>query len=220
MARAEMHADMLSAALITFLGGQPDNPPSIREHDLAGTYSRSSDYLKSVAGFQRHETKAKALTAVLNRFPLDTKALDLGCCAGFTGLALRLNGWQNVDFADFEGLGLGFVRQFCAARGWESAIHTFVANGLMPNWPRYDLVLGFDVIEHTPNQLAFIEWLRRLGKCAAVTWPTVPWQPPLYQQIDTWIDTPAMLEVIERRFNVVEAWLEDSRQFVLFETGA
>ena len=46
MARAEMHADMLSAALITFLGGQPDNPPSIREHDLAGTYSRSSDYLK------------------------------------------------------------------------------------------------------------------------------------------------------------------------------
>jgi len=216
----DMHAAELSNALTAFLDTHPGGT-GIEERDLKATYTRSAAYLKAIAGFQHHQTKVRALNIVYNYFQPNTRALDLGCCAGFTGLALRLSGWPNVDFADFEGLGLEFVRQFCLGKGWQAEVHPYdLADGALGGVPCYELVLAFDVIEHTPNQLAFIEWLRRLGKYVAITWPTVGWVPPLYQPIDAWVDQEATMWVIERRYRVLEAWFEDNRQFMLFETGA
>lgn len=215
----DMHADALSQALTAFLNARADGT-EISERNLSSTYTKSAAYLRSIALFQQHNTKARALSAVARWFTPETPTLDLGCCAGFTGLSLRLNGWTNVNFADFEGLGLDFVRHTCMAKGWAAQVYPYeptdqAAGGMVA----HDLVLAFDVIEHTPNQLGFIEWLRRLGKYAAVTWPTVNWHPPLYQPIDCWMDQDAMMWVIERRFKVLESWFQDSRRFVLFETG-
>lgn len=179
--------------------------------DLPGTYTNSPEYLKHLISFHADGTKQEALSWLREHIHRDESLIDVGCAAGFTGLAFALLGYSRVTLHDFEGLGLGFARWFVERYALPVSV---VPYGMSVD--RHDWAVALDVIEHTGNHLGFLRWMDELGRTVAITHPTVEFTPPYAPVLDQWVDGEALVWCIERRYRILEHGFKHNRRFIVF----
>lgn len=184
-----------------------------------GLYTANRDYIGSAFTWELTGRKQHAYETIERVIPCDAKVLDLGCLLGMTGLVMLKRGFQKVDFLDFEGLALNFLRSVLT-NGWaipEQSCQVMVYGQEMPQ--AWDWVVALDVTEHIPNPLTFIRWLGFLASVGVVlTYPnTATWQPPYNPlRVDEYVDTRLLLPATETLFDVESLIsIEDGTEIVL-----
>lgn len=175
----------------------------VSDQNKEATYLNAPDYFAETMRYH-HDPWVHAFMSTAMRVTMGNdkhRLVDTGCAFGVTGLCWAMAG-EHVIFHDFAGsLGLQFIEDF--ARRCD--ITEFVE--IIPYGEpikRQDAVLSFDVTEHVPNSVGYLQYLKELGDLVLVTWPCrVPRKPPYeIEGLDQWIDDEAMIWIIERRYQM------------------
>lgn len=192
-----------------FLSDKESRPDFLSDKRL--TYTDSPEYLLYTTSFH-HDASIRALIEPLSP-PVGTTIIDVGCCSGFTGLSLAMNGYR-VAFHDFEGLGLSFIRWFSDRQELNTQVIPYGSEMT----ERYDLAIALDVMEHTGNHLGFIRWISSLAHKVIVCYPLMPFAPPYSDQIDEWVDDQVIRSVVESRYKLFDDYLSTSgdRRFLIW----
>lgn len=106
--------------------------------------------------------------------PLARRILDVGCGTG--GMLPLLSRFGHVTGTDSEPLAL----EYCRRRGFED-VH--LQDGFIAPAP-FDVVTLFDVLEHVPDHVGFLGWIRGLLKPDGHLVLTVPAFPFLWSRHD------------------------------------
>lgn len=184
--------------------------------DKMRTYTESAVYISATTAFHFNDRVAEFFAFMLDLIKPDERIIDVGCCSGFTGLLLMLNNRYNVQFHDFDGLGLSFVRSFLQSRRYSQA--SVVPYGDQPK--PSDWVVALDVLEHTGNHLGFLHYLDGLGDKFVVTYPLMTYRPPFVNVIDEWVDDVAIEHIIDQRYDMIKSYTTDGRRYMIYTRGA
>jgi len=106
--------------------------------------------------------------------PAARRILDVGCGTG--GMLPLLSRFGRVTGTDSEPLAL----DYCRRRGFEDVHSQESFTAPAP----FDVVTLFDVLEHVPDHVGFLEWTRRLLKPDGHLVLTVPAFPFLWSRHD------------------------------------
>lgn len=180
--------------------------------DKKRTYTASPDYLIYTVSFHGNRNVAAFEEAI--KPPAGSTIIDVGCCAGITGLNLAWQGYP-VTFHDFEGLGLDFIR-------WFSSRHQLNAT-VIPYGDElpicYDLLVALDVLEHTGNHLAFVHWISTLAHQVRICYPlSAGFSPPYANVLDEWVDDEIIRETVAKRYRIIRDEDPDGRRFLIWDT--
>ena len=179
--------------------------------DKRHTYIASGEYLKYLRLFHEDPAVVKFHMFLLTMIATQETVIDVGCGCGFTGWPFAVRGSQ-VSFHDFEGLGLEFIRQWSHRMNFSTQVLAYGHSGTGHDW-----ALAFDVLEHTGNHLGAIKWLRQLGEKVALCYPIqVEHQPPYAEGLDEWVDDEAIGWMLNRRYRVLESYVENGRRFLIY----
>jgi SAM-dependent methyltransferase len=121
--------------------------------DEQAFYRASEGYLYNLTAFAMSATKLPYLADLTRIVPPGSHLLDYGCGIGSDGLLLLQMGYR-VEFADFDNPSTRYLRWRLERRGLAAPVHDLDA-GTLPS--DFDLAYAFDVIEHVPDPLAFLE---------------------------------------------------------------
>lgn len=180
--------------------------------DKNRAYTASPDYLIYTTSFH-HNRNVKAFEESI-RPPVGTQIIDVGCCAGMTGLALAMRGYP-VTFHDFEGLGLQFVRWISSKRTLDTQVIPY-GDQLTR---RYDIAIALDVLEHTGNHLSFVRWISGLAGRVMICYPlSSGFEPPYVNVLDEWVDDEMIRLAVSHRYRVLHDQNPDGRRFLVWET--
>jgi SAM-dependent methyltransferase len=106
--------------------------------------------------------------------PAARRILDVGCGTG--GMLPLLSRFGRVTGTDSEPLAL----DYCRRRGFEDVHYQESFTAPAP----YDVVTLFDVLEHVPDHVGFLQWTRKLLKPDGHLVLTVPAFPFLWSRHD------------------------------------
>jgi hypothetical protein len=179
--------------------------------DKQRTYTNSPDYLIYTLSFHGNRNVAKFEQAIAP--PPKTSFIDVGCCAGTTGLNLALRGYH-VTFHDYEGLGLEFIRWFADRHKLSCQVVPYGQDISK----RFDIATAFDVLEHTGNHLSFIKWISGLARRVMICYPIMPFSPPFENVLDEWVDDEMIRHVVSSRYRLVYDDKPDGRRFLIWES--
>ena len=194
-------------------------------YDKDTTYYKSVRYLHEFSGsFHTSHFVKKYIDEILsdlNELTSKQNIIDVGCALGHTGLEFVE---QNhfVTFYDFPGIGLLFLEWLKANQEFDN-MTTKPYGSLNDKFKldkedKFDIVLAFDVMEHTGNHLGFLKWLEHLGNKVYLCFPYVDeYFPPYVPRIDEWVDTDAIIKVIKRRYKNTDFLKVDGRLFAEYE---
>lgn len=108
---------------------------------------------------------ARSRLSVLREYVAPRRLLDVGCA---TGVFLdEASGW-----ADCEGIDLSRTA-VAEARSKQLKAHVATVEHFAPQAP-YDIITGFDVIEHLLNPVSFLRAIRRLLQPSGILALTTP----------------------------------------------
>jgi SAM-dependent methyltransferase len=131
--------------------------------DEARFYRTSRGYLYNLTAFAMTGTKLPYLRELVGRLPPGSRILDYGCGIGSDGLMLLEAGFR-VEFADFDNPSTEYLRWRLERRGLEAAVHDLDAH--VPGG--FDAAYAFDVIEHVPDPVAFLEEMESRARLVEV----------------------------------------------------
>jgi 2-polyprenyl-3-methyl-5-hydroxy-6-metoxy-1,4-benzoquinol methylase len=206
--------EYLESLLRQFVAERPEVPVSTS--DKLRTYTTSPQYLAYCAQYHQSPDVAQFLLTVAGLIQPGDSLVDVGCCAGFTGLMLAGYDKYPVTFHDYGGIGLDFLR-------WVLANHDYPQTRVIPYHQPIEphkWVVACDVLEHTGNHLATLRWLSELSSYGVVLcYPTAPAFAPPYvtDRLDEWVDDEAIQWVIERRYKVITSYIEETRRYTIYE---
>lgn len=126
-------------------------------------YRTSAAYLYDLTAFAMSGTKAPYLDAVRSLVPPGARLLDVGCGTGSDGLRLLEQGYR-VEFADFDNPSTAYLRWRLADRGLVAPVHD--VEGDLP--AGFDLAYAWDVVEHVPDPMVFLEGMEARAALVAV----------------------------------------------------
>ena len=132
--------------------------------DAQALYRTSEAYLYDLTVFAMSATKLPYLRDLTQLVAPGARILDYGCGIGSDGLLLLEMGYR-VEFADFDNPSTRYLRWRLRRRGLEAAVHDLDA-GAPPSG--FDLAFAFDVIEHVPEPVAFLEAMEASARVALV----------------------------------------------------
>jgi len=192
-------------------------------HDKDTTYYKSSKYLYELSGqFHTSHFVEKYIDEIIVDLSLSKKnIIDVGCALGHTGLKF-VEREHFVTFYDFPGIGLAFLEWLKIDQGFNNMI-TKPYGSLNDKFKldkedKFDIILAFDVMEHTGNHLGFLKWLEHLGNKVYLCFPYVDeYFPPYVPRIDEWVDTDTIIKVIKRRYKNVDFLKVDGRLYAEYE---
>jgi SAM-dependent methyltransferase len=116
-------------------------------------YRTSQAYLYNLTAFAMWDTKQPYLELLAANAAPGSRLLDYGCGIGSDGLLLIEAGYE-VAFADFDNPSTQYLRWRLEHRGLQAEIYDLDSN---PPPAGFDLAYAFDVIEHVPDPIAFLE---------------------------------------------------------------
>jgi SAM-dependent methyltransferase len=119
-------------------------------------YRSSKGYLYNLTAFAMTGTKLPYLRELARHLPPGARLLDYGCGIGSDGLLLLEAGYQ-VEFADFDNPSVAFLRWRLERRGFDAPVHDLDKH--VPDG--FDAAYAFDVIEHVPDAVAFLEEMEK-----------------------------------------------------------
>ena len=131
--------------------------------DEATFYRTSSGYLYDLTVFAMSGTKTPYRKALRRFLTPGARLLDYGCGIGSDGLRFLDLGYD-VAFADFSNPSTAYLRWRLDRRGSEAAIYDVEKS--VPGG--FDAVYSFDVIEHVPDPMAFLDEMESRGRIVAV----------------------------------------------------
>ncbi|RYG01361.1 MAG: class I SAM-dependent methyltransferase [Chitinophagaceae bacterium] len=112
-------------------------------------HSNDASHVKKMIAFYRNNA--------VGFFPpdKDAKILDVGCGMGFLLLALKEAGYKNVSGIDSDASQV----RACKENGLDVSLIADTFEFLKENAGRYQVISGFDLIEHIPTefQIDFVE---------------------------------------------------------------
>lgn len=124
--------------------------------DESELYRTSEAYLYNLTAFAMSGTKLPYLEAMMRLVPPGARVLDYGCGIGSDGLMLLDAGYA-VEFADFANPSTEYLRWRLARRSWDAPVHDLDVG--VPEG--FDAAYAFDVIEHVPDAVPFLEEMER-----------------------------------------------------------
>lgn len=130
------------------------------EHEL---YRTSRAYLYDLTRFAMSQTKLPYLEAMMRLVPPGARILDYGCGIGSDGLMLLEAGYR-VEFADFANPSTEYLRWRLVRRSWDVPVHDLDAE--VPGG--FDAAYAFDVIEHVPDPVGFLEEMESRARLVVV----------------------------------------------------
>lgn len=211
---SNMHKGILAGLgeFFTVQGLQPEPPVSTAggktADELNELYTRSANYLQYTTVYHTSEPVLTFLCK-LSELEIET-VIDLGCASGYTGLVWALYG-KRVRFMDFDGLGLKFVNWFVNKHELDAEV---VPYGAEFGLPPCDLLCSFDVLEHVPNHLHFIDWASTMAGQVAMCWPLMSDIPPPYELVvDGKVYDGVVKEYLSRQYNVKQSYVAQGRSF-------
>jgi hypothetical protein len=188
----------------------PENIP------IMDLYTKSAEYLTWTTIYHLDLSTIEFIASLASLIAEDDSVIDVGACTGFAGFSVALAGRNNVTFYDFEGIGAEFIRYFIDQEELTERCK-FLPYSLKNDKQKYTWSIALDVLEHSGNQLAFLQWLANLGEKVAITYPlSVPFNPPYIQLIDDWVDDEAIVELVGKRYNILENYTTNGRRFLIF----
>ncbi|HEX7879446.1 MAG TPA: class I SAM-dependent methyltransferase [Candidatus Eisenbacteria bacterium] len=138
-----------------------------------GSGSRSGLPLRAGASSQ-HSASTADVAGERGGAPPARRILDVGCGTG--GMLPLLSRFGHVTGTDSEPLAL----DYCRRRGFEDVHLQEAFTAPAP----FDVVTLFDVLEHVPDHVGFLEWIRKLLKPDGHLVLTVPAFPFLWSRHD------------------------------------
>ena len=132
--------------------------------DEQALYRSSEAYLYNLTAFAMTGTKLPYLGDLTALVSPGARVLDYGCGIGSDGLLLLELGYR-VEFADFDNPSTRYLRWRLERRRLSAAVHDLDAGGPPPG---FDLAFAFDVIEHAPNALEFLEAMEAAARVVLV----------------------------------------------------
>lgn len=189
--------------------------------DKYSVYTKSFEYLRNSAAFHTSSFVQEYISNLISDINIESRIIDIGCGSGATGMQFAFLG-HDITFCDFEGIGLEFVRWLIEKEKYENAKVVPYENANRDFFVFYDIILAFDVLEHTGNHLAFIKWLASLGKRVILTFPiNEPFYPPYENNkvLDEWVDWEAIQWIVYMRYFNIQFKIIDGRAYVDFTTS-
>jgi predicted nicotinamide N-methyase len=123
---------------------QPGEPDLLLDDPEVVARNAAEDYMPYWAYFWPGALLL-AESVAAERFPAGTKALEIGCGLGFSGLVALSMGLR-VHFTDHDPTSLRFVEASARANGFDpSSYSTALLDWRSPTVERYALILGADV---------------------------------------------------------------------------
>jgi len=144
----------------------------------------------------------------------------VGCALGHTGLQFIQE--HHVTFYDFAGIGLLFLQWLKDDQQYQN-MTVFPYGGIQDEiektkHEKFDIVLAFDVLEHTGNHLGFLKWIEYLGNKVYLCFPFVnKFYPPYVPRIDEWVDTDAICDIVHSRYKNVDMLRVDQRIYIEYD---
>lgn len=131
--------------------------------DEATFYRTSTGYLYDLTVFSMSGTKTPYRKALRRLLSPGARLLDYGCGIGSDGLRFLDLGYD-VAFADFSNPSTAYLRWRLDRRGSGAAVYDLEKT--VPGG--FDAVFSFDVIEHVPDPMAFLDEMESRGRIVAV----------------------------------------------------
>lgn len=163
-------------------------------------YTNDIEYIRSTTIWEQHARKKHAYDVINEFVPKNDSLIEVGCASGVSGCHLLADGYTDLTFCDFSGVGLEFIQYVLPLVKLSARIALYGQEGI------YDWVIALDVIEHVPNPLSFLRWVYNIGRIGVIsTYPeTVPWQPPYMDlRVDEYVDTEMIIAAIVGLFEIV-----------------
>ena len=211
--------ELLRQLVETFIEGKSDEG-AMWKSDVGWhrQYTESPSYLRYLGDFHHQNAVVEFMDWLLANIEPSATVWDVGCVNGYTGLVLALHGYD-VAFHDYEGIGLDFIRWVepilgdINGNGVKISITPYTTDAVL----KRDWAIALDVIEHTPNALGFVRWMKELGDTVAFSFPEARFLPPYLPVLDQWTDGEALRWVIDKRYDLKTSFIADGRTYIVFE---
>ena len=190
--------------------------------DVVSAYRKNDTYKKSVryirdnaSPFHTDHHVQNYLSNYIVKLDSPKKVIDVGCASGITGLNFLEFG-HHVTFHDYDGIGLEFLRWLRFSEKRQNMLISSYECSL--SHTPYDIVVAFDVLEHTGNHLGFLKWMESLGKSIVLCFPySQGFTPPYEPQLDEWVDVDAICNIINLKYKNVDLIRLNNRLFAKYD---
>lgn len=182
--------------------------------DLEQFYRSSEAYLYDLTQFGISGVKEPYRALIKMLLPPGASLLDYGCGIGADGLRFAAEGFQ-VKFADFDNPSTAYLRWRLQRRGLDAPVLDVER---LPAGLDADLVYCFDVLEHVPDPVPFLERLESIGSFVAVNFIVEEHSEDFPMHFSH--DWEQLLERIEREHTLIcKSFVYPNSQLVVYAVG-